>query len=214
MYSWGMTEFDSTFEYCGPVALPNFTGLRVMMMPFLCGARESLPDMVRRYIPTVMQMCSFRPQHKSQVGYLTIDEKRLIPFESHRRQGLHVDGVFRGGPGGWGGGGWGSIGNGMVTASSIPGCIAFNQHFVGWPGEEGECEGLRSQAKEGTLFGAGEAYWLDGLCVHESLPAPQAMDRQFVRVSFPSAGPWFEGYTENPLGVLPTGDILPRREFM
>ncbi len=57
-------------------------------------------------------------------------------------------------------------------------------------------------------------YWMHGLCVHESVPQYKTVPRQFVRLSLPSRAPWFEGYTENPYGVMPTGPILPRREFM
>jgi hypothetical protein len=46
------------------------------------------------------------------------------------------------------------------------------------------------------------------------MPMKTATKRQFVRLSLPSDGPWFEGYTENPLGIKPPVEILPRREFM
>lgn len=54
---------------------------------------------------------------------------------------------------------------------------------------------------------------VDGLCVHESVEQKEDCERIFVRLSMPSAAPWFEGYTKNPLGILPTGKILPKREF-
>lgn len=210
-----MTSFESRFEYCGVTSFPSFTGTRVMMMPFLLGIPESLPDFLSAWREPVTSICSFRPQHAGQVGYLTIDEKVLAEGETHRRAGLHVDGVYRKGNGSWGGGGWGSVGTGMLTVSSIPACRAFNQHFDGWPGEEGDCEHMRDQLTDGTLLASGEVFWLDGLCVHESLRMKSRMtERQFVRVSLPSNAPWFEGYTVNPSGVLPTGPILLRREFM
>jgi hypothetical protein len=52
------------------------------------------------------------------------------------------------------------------------------------------------------------------LGIYDPVPQPQATERTFARLSLPSDGPWFEGYTENPLGVMPTGPILPPREFM
>lgn len=33
-------------------------------------------------------------------------------------------------------------------------------------------------------------------------------------LAMPSNGPWFEGYTEKPCGILPSNEILPRRQFM
>ncbi len=94
------------------------------------------------------------------------------------------------------------------------GCRALNQEFAGWPGRDGESEHLVSQAGLWEIFKANVAYWVDGLCVHESMEMSETSDRQFVRLSLPSTAPWFEGYTKNPLGVLPTGQILPRRVYM
>lgn len=208
-------SFQSCFERLDTVALPGFTGTRVMMMPVLLGDLSSIPEQLKHYRQALASLFSFRPQHAGQVGYLTIDEKRVEPSRTHRRAGLHVDGVYQGRWGPWGGGGgWGSAGNGMITVASHVGCRAYHQTVDGLPGWEGECDHLADQLRDGTDFEAGRAYWVDGLCVHESLPQPVAVDRQFVRLSMPSTAPWFEGYTENPLGVKPTGPILPRRDFM
>lgn len=173
-------------------------------------------------LPALSGMADFA----GQVGYLTIDEKMVEPGETHRRRGLHVDGVYANGAGGWsggsGGGGWGGgdapgmKATGMLTVSSVSGCRAWCQDFKGWPGAEGECDHLSDQCQDEScaVLSPSVAYWLDALCVHESLPMKARTPRQFVRLSLPSTAPWFDGYTENPLGVKPTGPILPRREFM
>lgn len=213
-------SFESMFELVGEVSLPEFSGVRVMMLPVIIGKDESLPDFVENYKETFRQMCAATQagKHTGKVGYLTIDEKVVVPGTTHRRGGLHVDGIYQGGAGGWGGGGgsWGSVGNGMLTVSNPAGCRAYRQNFDGWPGFEGECDHLADQCDptKATLFEPNTLYWVDGLCVHESVPMESATRRQFVRLSLPSCGPWFEGYTENPLGVMPTGPILPRREFL
>jgi len=155
-------------------------------------------------------------KHEGQIGYLTIDEKLILAGKTQRRSGLHVDGVYNGTTGSWGGGGggsWGSAGNGMLTIASVAGCKAYNQTFEGRFGKDGECESLASQCQEdkATLFKPYHLYWVDGLCVHESVPMKEDTKRQFVRLSLPSNGAWFEGYTENPVGVKPTGPILPAR---
>lgn len=212
--------FDSVFERVAEVQLPKFSGVRVMMLPVIIGDVNSLPDFVSGYRTCFEQMCAHAQEHNGKVGYLTIDEKVVEPKSTHRRGGAHVDGVYNGGAGGWGGGGggsWGSHGNGMLTVSSPAGCRAWNQFFEGWPGMEGEAEHLLGQAKDEncTLFEPNVLYWVDGLCVHESVPFTEATQRQFVRLSLPNEGPWFEGYTVNPLGVMPTGPILPARtQFM
>lgn len=212
--------FESMFEKVGEVKLPEFSGLRVMMLPVIIGDVESLPDFVKGYKEAFKQICDHAAKHNGEVGYLTIDEKEVKPQKTHRRSGAHVDGVYQGSAGGWGGGcsggSWGGHGNGMLTVSSHPGCKAWKQWFEGWPGYEGEADHLMDQAEEenAVVFGKNELYWVDGLCVHESLQFEEPVHRQFVRLSLPSEGPWFEGYTVNPKGIMPTGPILPRREFM
>ena len=209
--------FVSSCQSRGRVDLPAFSGTRIMMMPLILGDLSSVPEFLNHYKPTLQALFNLGG-NKGRVGYLTIDEKIVTSGSTHRRQGLHVDGIYQGRAGGWGGGGggWGSAGNGMLTVSSVAGCKAWNQQFVGWPGQEGECEHLKDQCQDATelLFSANEVFWVDGLCVHESVPMSQNTPRQFVRLSLPSDGPWFEGYTENPLGIKPSAEILPRRQFM
>jgi hypothetical protein len=209
--------FDSAFHKAGEVGLPQFSGVRVMMLPIMIGDLQSVPNDLVNWSSTLSEMFGMC-KHHGEVGYLTIDEKTVAPASTHRRSGRHVDGVYQGRCGGWGGGGggWGSVGNGMLTVSSHAGCRAWNQSFDGFPGWEGECDHLAVQCRDDseTIFAPGTVYWLDGLCVHESLPMTVETKRQFVRLSLPSNAPWFDGYTANPKGVLPTGPILPRRQFM
>lgn len=211
-------KFESVFEKICEVKLPGYSGLRIMMLPVIIGEPTSLPAFADGYKETFMHVCEAYVKHRGEVGYLTVDEKTVQPQSTHRRAGAHVDGIYQGGVGAWGGGGgsWGSHGNGMLTVSSPAGCKAWKQEVVGWPGFEGECDHLRDQLKDdcATLFEKEMLYWVDGLCVHESMPFEVPTERQFLRLSLPSCGPWFEGYTENPLGVLPTGPTLGVREFM
>lgn len=204
--------FTSKFSKVGVTSLPPFSGTRVMMLPILIGDVDSFPDFVHQYRPTAHNLFLIKPEYFGRVGYLTVDEKVVDSRQTHRRAGLHVDG---GSGRGWGGGTWAHRSTGMLTVSSHPGCRAWAQDFLGEVGDEGSCDHLRDEIlSEGTVLGAGEVYWMDGLCVHESIPQPNSVARQFVRLSLPSDAPWYEGYTENPLGVLPTGPILPRRKFM
>jgi hypothetical protein len=212
-------KFESKFKELTEVSLPQFTGTRVMMMPILIGDLSSVPSQLDHYGSTLQQLFGLSdPKHYGKVGYITIDEKVVQAGSTHRRSGLHVDGVFNGSCGGWGGGGgsWGSKGNGMITVSSVAGCKAYQQELEGEFGKDGEADSFKSQLKEecATIFKPYVAYWVDGLCVHESLSMPENTARQFVRLSMPSKGPWFIGYTENPLGVLPTGEILDSRPYM
>jgi hypothetical protein len=208
-------RFKSTFHQVGELEFPDFSGTRVQMMPIILGDVWSVPETLAHYSEALKRLFALGG-HTGEVGYLTIDEKVLQPGETHRRPGLHVDGIFQGRVGGsWGGGGgWASVATGMLTVSSAPGCRAFSQEFSGWPGMEGECDHLADQCEDGTVLSPGVVYWAGGLCVHESIPMTKETPRQLIRLSLPSDGPWFEGYTENPLGIKPRGEILPMRRFM
>lgn len=206
----------SEYRRLGTVPLPEFTGIRVMMMPIVIGDASSIPEELSGYLPTLEAMWGRCSQHNGKVGYVTIDEKMVRAGETHRRRGLHVDGVYHGKAGGWGGGPGGPWAKGgMIIASSPAGCKAWEGTFRGEPGPEGECDHFADQCDEGIVLEEGVAYWMSATCVHESLPQEEDVERQLIRLSFPSDAPWFEGYTENPLGIEPTGPILPRRdEFM
>ncbi len=223
-----MKAFSSDFERKQEINLPEFSNTRIMMMPIMLGDTNSIPSFLDGWKPALESMFEMQ-DHNEKVGYLTIDEKIVAAGSTHRRAGKHVDGIYKNAAGGWGGGGGGWGGGieptpgldmqkstGMLTVSSTSGCKAWKQIFNGWPDDEGSCDHLSSQCKEkeSEIFSANTVYWVDALCVHESMEMERDTKRQFVRLSLPSTAPWFEGYTENPLGILPTGDILERRDFM
>lgn len=208
--------FQSSFKELGLISFPDFSGISVMMMPIVIGDNKTNP--IKEYHRTCEEL--FRdtnPECLGKVGYLTIHEKNIQAGDTHRRAGKHVDGILEDGKiGGWGGppGPWGAIGLGMLLASSVEGCKAWNQSINGEPGYDGDCEHLSEELNEGTLFQRNKIYWLDGLCIHESLPMEKDTQRQLIRLSMPSSAPWFEGYTENPYGIKPTGEILSKRKYM
>ncbi len=217
------TGFESRVEEHGEVTFPAFSSTRVMMMPFEMGNIHSIPDSLDHYKPMLQSIFEreplrywFRMYYKDmRVGYLTIDEKVVKAGQTHRRAGLHVDGVYKSQGGGWGGGGGSWGGNrGFLVAANRYGCRAWKQSFEGYPKDEGECDHLAPQLGQPISLSANVLYFLNPLCVHESMPMVEDTPRQFFRLSFPSDSPWFEGYTENPLGIKPTGPILPRRSFM
>lgn len=211
-----MPKFNSVYRKVwnhSPINFPAFSGTRIMMMPVRLGSLLGVPKHYREVVRHLYSVVESR--FIDEVGYLTIDERVVEAGTSLRRGGLHVDGYYHGRCGAWGGGGgWGSVGNGMLTLSSTAHCRAYLGVIEGVPGDEGECDHL-TMPNEGELFEAGQVYWVDGACVHESVPVTETTPRQFVRLSMPNNGPWFEGYTKNPvLDVQPTGPILPARKFM
>jgi len=231
-----MQPFISDCTKVGTLELPAFSGTRVMMLPLILGDAETIPDDMSHWKQCLSRLFQWvLPELQGRVGYLTIDEKTVPAGETHRRAGLHVDGVYRdkanNSCGSWGGGGvWGGSGSGgswggsnrgtpaygMMTVSNPAGCVAYRGIFDGIPGDNGECEHLREQLSDAecVALGPNEVWQVGAMCVHESVPQRMTTTRQFVRLSMPSNGPWFEGYTVNPKGVLPTGPILPRRQFM
>lgn len=203
---------------------PEFSGTRIMMMPFHAhDVKGSLPYYLYGYVPLIQKMIDNAPNHvqywNENTAYLTIDEKHLVPGECQRKEGLHVDGMYKdmlAGAWGGGGGGWGSCGNGMLLVSNTEGlCKMWTGEFQGHPVKDGDCEHLRDQleSKQEYVFKNGGVVWADGLCVHQSFETQQEVNRQFVRISLPNNSPWFEGYTENPLGIKPTGKIIKERRI-
>lgn len=212
---YNMTTFNSEVKNLGSFQLPEFSGIRWMMLPFhMEDIENTIPN--HQWHDTIKKMVDMAPV-KSGVGYLTIDESFVPKGEFHRRPGLHVDGVDENGSiGGWGGGGgWGN--GGMIVASSHTGAKSWTGNFKNTIGSNGDCSHMRDDLREEDaiyLLG-GIAYFLNETAVHETIPMISDTNRQFVRLSMPSNAPWYEGYTENPLGVKPNGLIKPARsEFM
>lgn len=212
--------FDSRFERCSMVTLPPFSGVRIQVMPVRLGDMDSIPPSVDGhslvpYLEVVEQL--FADCHrKDGIGYLTIDEREVKKGETHRQAGPHVDGALmeldasRSM--------WGACET--LTVSNIAACRAWQQRgIVGKPGDDGECGHLvgQLQPENAYVLDANTIFWMAALCVHESMPLLEDGWRQFVRLTVPfhhSVDVWFEGYTENPLGVQPGGLILPRRPQM
>lgn len=194
-----------------PMTFPDFSDTRIMMMPVVLGDLRGIPDHYRAFVERLYGMIERR--FEGEIGYLTIDERVVQAGNTLRRSGLHVDGYYQGRCGAWGGGGgWGSVGNGMLTVSSTPHCKAYLGRFAEEPDPEGGCDHFVLDEQHSETFSPNEVYWVDGACVHESLPVDVDTPRQFVRLSMPNNGPWFEGYTPNPEGIMPSAETLPRRD--
>lgn len=207
--------FESIIEEVDQIGLPKYSGTRVMMMPLdFADPRGSTPEFLSHWTGTIEKLVKLSEVEEG-VGFITIDEAQVEPGQTHRRPGIHVDGVSPDGrAGGWGGGGGGAYGaGGMLLVSSKVGCRGWSQTFEGWPKPEGDCSHLKPQcdSESEVVLDPNRVYFLNPLAVHEPLPLQDGGRRQFVRLSFPSDAPWYEGYTENPLGIEPSGPIKPPR---
>jgi HNH endonuclease len=216
----GTQSFNSTASCLGALQIPNFPwGVRVMMMPFLLEDLKTLPIKMIGvdWFDTISKLVSSFSPIKEGTAYLTIDQAFIRQGETHRRPGLHVDGVDENGDvGGWGGGGGGWGAGGMLQASNIVGCRMWNKTITGSPGKDGDCSHLRAQCsdEEAIILKPNMVYLMDGTTIHESLIHQEDCYRSFVRLSMPSNAPWYDGYTENPIGIRPTGDIKGMRPGM
>lgn len=203
--------FRSRLKKIKDIQLPDPSGIRIMMMPFhLHDPIGSLPKEIGPWLQVLLNVC----KDDEGIGYLTIDEALVRSGETHRRPGIHVDGVGPNGDiGGWGGGGGYAGTYGMKMVSSHTGCRAWDQEFTGAPGPDGDCSHLVEQTvpESEIVMKPGEIWHCSSLCVHEAIPMKEDTYRQFCRVSMPSKAPWYEGYSENPLGILPSGPVHSRR---
>lgn len=208
-----MTTFNSVVKEVGETYLfPKYSGTRVMMMPIdFARPLGSMPDSLIHYSALLIRLIQMSGVSEG-IGYITIDEADVPKGETHRRPGIHVDGIGPDGssaPYGGGGGGYGA--NGMLLVASKLGCRAWNKEFTGWPENGGDCEHLKDQCtgEDAIDLEANKIYYLNPMAVHEPLPVEGR--RQFIRLSYPNDSPWHENYTENPTGVKPAGPILPAR---
>ena len=214
---------------------PDHSGVRIMMMPFdIKDIQGTIPDILNgknleAYKSLIQSLhddlvenlnITYSPDKVIDAinapfsSYLTIDEAYVEKGEYHRRPGLHVDGVdAQGNAGGWGGGGGGWGAGGMLVASSRKGCVGWDKLITGKPGPDGNCSHLAKQLDDDSkiVMEAGDGFFVSPLGVHTTIPQEESGERAFIRVSFPNNADWYSGYTENPLGVKPSGAIKAPR---
>jgi hypothetical protein len=119
-----MMPFRSECAKVGELVFPEFRGVRVMMMPVRLDDADTLP--IEQWRVPFRRLVEMSPV-KTGTAYLTIDEALVLAGETHRRPGLHVDGI---GPDGkeagcGGGGNYGA--SGMLIAASALGCVGWVQ---------------------------------------------------------------------------------------
>lgn len=189
----------------GHVALPAWNGTRVMHMPFHFHDVQTLPQ--REWRECVEGLIGKWPGGRPHgTGYITIDQKVVMPGMTHRRPGTHIDGGISCGWGGQPPGTWGV--SGFMLASSHYGCDAWDVEPQN-VGEDGECDTPPEGGK--IAMEAMTAYWLAPDTPHRPAVFDREVRRTFLRLSAPNDAPWYEGYTVNP-AVPPSGPILPYRK--
>lgn len=193
------------------IEFPKFSGTRCLMMPFIQGDPDSLPEMFESYRDIV----SSTFLRKGDVGFLTIDESVAVAGKPHRGQrarysrALHTEaGILRGTYR------WGSVpswgGRDRVTldrdvrillsSNADETCAVWNSEHED-TSADGDIGHVADEYpySDAIILKKGEVREIGILTPHESLPVKHDMQRQFLRIMSSGVHGREEYFTENPL---------------
>lgn len=176
------------------IEFPSYSGVRCLMMPYIQGDPDSVPDEYKGYREILEKVFN----KLGEVGYLTIDESEVVSGLPHRgdrakfgralhtEAGIHPDGVYA-----WGGGGWGRSHRvtldgdvRVLLANNIDNTCALwdcEERETSVDGDIGDKSGEYPYTKS-VLMRAGEVYDIGIFTPHESLPIYNHQRRQFLRI--------------------------------
>lgn len=193
------------------IKFPKFSGLRCLMMPYIQGEPESVPNEYWPYFQTIKNVFI----RKGTIGYLTIDESIVQAGKPHRgdraktNRALHTEaGRIPGKIYCWGGGGWGK--HHLVTldrdvqillANSLDDSCAVWETTHEDTSIDGDI-GYASEAypyESASIMKAGEIRQIGILTPHESLPVKETANRQFLRIVGEGVYGRESYFTTNPL---------------
>lgn len=190
------------------ITFPEFNNVRCLMMPYLQGEPDSVPDEYDAWRGIIASVFL----RKGERGFLTIDESRVSAGQPHRGarakfgRALHTEAGWRDPAYRWGPA-WGS--SDMVTldrdtrillANNLDGsCAVWDAEHVNTTrdGDIGRVADEYPYASA-TLMRAGEVHEIGILTPHESVPVARDFDRQFLRIIGPGVHGRESYFTENP----------------
>lgn len=158
------------------IAFPPFSGIRCLMMPYIQGDAESVPDVYAPY-KDIIESVFLR---KGDVGFLTIDESPVAVGAPHRGQRA-------------------KHGRALHTEVGRVPAVWDAEH------EDMSLDGDIGHAAVSYPYGcahflkAGEVYKIGILTPHESLPVQQNFNRQFLRIVSSGVHGREDYFTRNPL---------------
>lgn len=182
----------SDYRKLGPIELPYQARQKYMHTFDL--ANPVMAPGFEDYLEPVLTLCRLAGAHEGE-AHMTVDEKEIMPGQTQRRPGPHVDGCFVPAKNSWshGGGGWkhgcNNIGGEVIgrmpiiVAASVAGCKAWRGTFDGQPKSDGDLSHL--DLGEGELLPANVGYILSPDCIHESMPFATKVRRSFLRIALP-----------------------------
>lgn len=176
------------------IDIPSYTGI-LYMKEFLLDDLSSIPS---EFQSTIKKMVSSLNIKKGK-AYLTIDGKKILKDNSHRREGAHIDGIWEP-KGGWDDGGWNNISmhgtppprhsinpfevnGGIILASDYTASKGWNGEYDIMPGDGGDCS--KHNLSEGFIMEKNNVYFGNSTFIHESLPINEDVHRTLIRISFP-----------------------------
>jgi hypothetical protein len=194
------------------LTFPEFSGTRCLMMPYIQGDPDSIPDSYAAYREIVASTYLDR----GAVGFLTIDESRAVQGSPHRGahskfgRALHTEVGVRPFSGAyvWGGGGWGRsarvtldpdveilLANNLDGSCAVWDAVHPDTSVDGDIGDKAHLYPL----SEATLMRAADVHRIGILTPHESLPVDEDIDRQFLRIVGSGVHGREPYFTVNPL---------------
>jgi hypothetical protein len=209
-FQWDQHCFDYGWApmttYTGrDVVFPSYSGIQCLMMPYIQGDPNSVPDEYAAYRNMIASVFVRR----GDVGYLTIDESEVCAGKAQRGyraksgRALHTEaGMVSPTLYGWGlpSPGWGTPSprpDGgrahrvlldrdvtVLLANSLGNTCAIWQADHEDTSEDGDIGHLSTlyPYEDAIMMRAGEVHQIGILTPHESLPVPEAAVRQFIRI--------------------------------
>jgi hypothetical protein len=193
------------------IEFPSYSGIRCLMMPYVQGKPDSLPDAYASYRGIVSSVFI----RKGDVGFLTIDEAPVIAGTPHRGQrarhsrALHTEaGIVRGVYGwgnvpSWGGKQKVSLERDvriLVASNVSDSCAVWGTEHED-TSADGDIGHLSAEYpyRDAVLLRKGEVCEIGILTPHESLPVKRSVRRQFLRIVSSGVHGREDYFTENPL---------------
>ncbi len=192
----------------GTVTFPDYSGVRCLMMPYVQGEPDSVPDEYAAYWDIVGSTFV----NKGDIGYLTIDESPVLKGAPHRGarakfdRALHTEAGLR--PGSKYGWGWGMATNvvldrdvQVLLANNLSGSCALWEAEHEHTSHDGDIGAQAGQYpyEVAIIMQAGEVHRIGILTPHESLPVQADFDRQFLRIVGSGVHGREPYFTVNPL---------------
>jgi hypothetical protein len=192
------------------IDFPTYSGIRCLMMPYLQGDPESVPDQYAPY----RQILSTVYLDPGETGYLTIDESPVSAGTAHRAyrakfgRALHTEAGLLDGSYCWGGPCWGGrpfvrldptvqilLANNIDATCALWDAVCADTSSDGDIGDRAESYPL----EDAIIMRAGEVHQIGIFTPHESLPVETTAIRQFLRIVGSGVHGREPYFTPNPL---------------